>query len=93
MRSDPYPSSPHDPPAAIAAANDSGLLDEARVSGAEAELTRRYARHGSRTINNCAKRNRSKRCGRECSLKHATSSVTFGGTEISVREHTLDHHS
>jgi len=79
MRSDPYPSSPHDPPAAIAAANDSSLLDEAGVSGGEAELARRCARHGSRTIDNCAKRKRSKSCGREGSLKHATSSVTFGG--------------
>src|SRR5262249_40263819 len=30
-RPDPYPSPPHDPPAAPAAANDSSLLDEAAI--------------------------------------------------------------
>src|SRR5262249_14450888 len=44
-RSDPYPRSPHDPPAAPGA--DSSLLDEAIVCGGEAELSRRCARHGS----------------------------------------------
>src|SRR5262249_19251853 len=44
-RSDPYPRSPHDPPAAPGA--DSSLLDEAIVCCGEAELSRRCARHGS----------------------------------------------
>src|SRR5215471_2729674 len=72
-RSDPYPRSPHNPPAAPAAANDSSLLDEAIVCGGEAELSRRCARHGSRFVGSCAKRKRSRKgCGRKCSLKHTT---------------------
>jgi len=72
-RSDPYPGSPHDPPAAPAAANDSSLLDKVGVGVGEAELSRRCARHGSRPIGSCAKRKRSRKGrDRECSLNHAT---------------------
>src|SRR5215469_11949460 len=72
-RSDPYPGSPYDPPAAPAAANDGSLLDEAGVGVGKAELSRRCARHGSCSVGSCANRKRSrKRRNRECSLKHAT---------------------
>jgi hypothetical protein len=66
--SDPYPSSPPDPPATPAAANDGSLLNEVIVGVGKAELSRRCARHGGRPIGSCAKRKRSRKgCDCECS--------------------------